>query len=148
MPRSVLLAAALALPFPLAAQTGSGGAVEALTDPAAITDAAASAAQTLEKSAKGHLLVAEMLGSEIAGPSGDTLGTLENLVVIPGGKIVAAIVKPKQGDPIALPYQALKVSAAASAGKKTGLTLPIELEKARGMSALQDLTAAVLGDGG
>ncbi|HUF56308.1 MAG TPA: hypothetical protein VMM55_07075 [Thermohalobaculum sp.] len=140
---ALMLAAALALPLPAAGMEPLQG----LADPDAVADLAANAAGVVTEKAKDTLLVREMLGREITGPGGETVGTLGNLVVVPGGRIAAIVVLPGSGDPLVLPYQALKLSAAASAGEAVGLSLPMDLEEARGLGPVQDLTAAVLGDG-
>ncbi len=156
MPRRPLAALALALiaaPLPLTAQTGGnagggsgGGMVEALTDPSAISDAATKAADELAGKAKDSLLASEMIGREVTGPGGDSLGTVQDLVVIPGGQVMAILVKPKGGgEPVALPYRALKVSGAAKAADQMGLSLPVSLDEARGMQGMQALTKAVTG---
>ena len=141
---ALILAAALALPLPATAAEPLQG----IPDPQAIGDIAGDATKTLSEKARQKVLVRGMLGSEITGPGGGTIGTLDNLVIVPGGQVVAAIVKPEDGEPLALPYQALKVSAAASAGKAAGVSLPVGLEELRGMQSVKDLTAAALGKDG
>lgn len=149
-----LVLSLIALPLPLAAQSGGGsasGMVETLTDPAAIGDAASEAAELLGEKAKHKLLASEMIGRDVTGPGGDTIGTVEDLVVVPGGKVVAILVKPpggQSGKPVALPYQALKVSAAGKAAGKAGLSLPVGLDEARGIKGMQALTEAVTAEGG
>ena len=118
--------------------------VEALTDPTAISDAAASGLEALQDASADKVMVSAMMGRKVRGPGGETLGTLEDLVVIPGGKIVAILVRPDEGEPVALPYQALKVSGAASAAGEAGLSLPVGLDEARAMEGMQALTSAVL----
>jgi sporulation protein YlmC with PRC-barrel domain len=146
----MLVAAPLIAAQPLAAQTGMAqtGMTETLTDPAKIGDAAQKAADQLRGKAKGKLLASKMIGREVTGPGGGTVGTVEDLVVVPGGNVVAVLVKPSNGQPVALPYGALKVSAASSAADKMGLSLPVSLEEARGMQGMQALTEAVTGKGG
>ncbi len=137
-------------PLPLAAQSGSGqGMVETLTDPAKIGDAAQKAADQFGQKAKSKLLASKMLGQEVTGPGGGTVGTLQDLVVVPGGQVIAVLVKPSDGgQPVALPYQAMKVSAASSAAGKAGLSLPVSLEDARAIQGMQALTKAVTGGSG
>lgn len=131
----------------VAQQTGVAGMAESLTDPGRIGDAAQKAADQLAGKAKSKLLASAMIGREITGPGGDTVGTVEDLVVIPGGQVVAVLVKPGEGQPVALPYGALKVSAASSAAEGVGLSLPVGLEDARAMQGMQALTEAVTGAG-
>lgn len=142
--RPALLAALLALPVPAAAMEPLQG----LADPDAVADLAANAAAVVSEKARDTLLVRQMLGREITGPDGETVGTLGNLVMVPGGRVAAIIVLPASGEPVVLPYQALKLSAAAAADEAVGLSLPLDLEEARSLGPVQELTAAVLGDGG
>ncbi len=86
-----------------------------------------------------------MIGRKVTGPDGDELGEVEDLVVAPGGQVVAVLVKPDEGDRVALPYRALKVSGAASASEEMGLSLPIDLDEARAIDGMQALTDAVTG---
>lgn len=138
----------MAAPMPLAAETGAEEVVaEALTDSDAIGDAAQEAADRLDD-AKDRLLASEMIGRKVTGPDGDELGEVEDLVVAPGGQVVAVLVKPDEGDRVALPYRALKVSAAASASEEMGLSLPVDLDEARGIDGMQALTDAVTGEDG
>lgn len=149
MPRILapLALALIAAPLTLSAEVDE--AVEALTDPAAIGDAASQAADELASKAEDKVLASEMIGREITGPDGDTLGEVEDLVVVPGGKVMAVLVRPSDdGELVALPYQALKVSAAAEGGDELGLSLPVDLEEARAIDGMQALTEAATGEGG
>jgi hypothetical protein len=141
---AALAVALIAAPLPLAA---GAGMAETLTDPAKIGDAAAKAADRLAKKAKSKVLASKMIGRKVTGPGGGTVGTVEDLVVVPGGQVVAVLVKPGSGQPVALPYGALKVSAASSAADSLGLSLPVSLEEARAMQGMQALTKAVTGGG-
>lgn len=145
--RIKLLAAALLVSAPVEALSQASGLLDSLSDPSSITDAAVTAVDTMRSQASEHLLASNILGQEVTGPGGDTVGTIEDLVVVPGGKLVAVLIKPRDGEPIALPYQALKASAVASAGDSLGFSLPVSLEEARGMQSLQDLTSAIIGSG-
>ena len=141
--RPALVAAALLLPPSAPAMEPLQG----VADPDAVADLAGNAARTVTEQARDTLLVREMLGREITGPGGETVGTLGNLVIVPGGRVAAIVVLPTDGDPIVLPYQALKLSAAASTGDAVGLSLPMDLDEARALGPVQELTGAVL-DGG
>jgi sporulation protein YlmC with PRC-barrel domain len=127
----VLLAALHALP---AAAQGTGD----------IASAAGSAVDALASSAKDKLLVKDMLGAEVKGPDGKTIGTVENLVVLPGGRIVAAIVATDAKDTgrIPVPFSAVKI---ARAGGKLGFELPVGLSELKGMKEVQALAGAVPG---
>lgn len=130
MPRFALaafLAAALPATTPALAQDLASAASDALS---AVTDAA-----------EDTLLVGDIIGQDIAGPGGETLGTVENLVAIPGGRLVGIVVAPEDGDRLVLPYQMLKIDTAA---ETTGLSLPVTLADARAMEAVGKLTEAAL----
>ncbi len=104
--------------------------VETLTDASAIGDAASKAADELAKKGKASVLASEMIGREVTGPGGGALGTVQDLVVVPGGQVMAILVAPKGGGaPVALPYRALKVSGAAKAADQLGLSLPVSLAR-------------------
>lgn len=132
-----LLAAALIQDAPLPAEaaepTTSGG----------IASAAKSAAGALASAGKDKLLVKDMLGAEVTGPGGETIGTVENLAVIPGGRVVAALLSTRSKDTgrIAVPFSAVKISRGAG---KLGLGLPMSLSKLKSMDKVQALTKAVL----
>lgn len=126
-----LLAAVCALP---AAAQGTGD----------IASAAKSAADELASGAKDKLLVKDMLGADVTGPGGEKIGTVENLVVVPGGRVVAAIVATDAEDTgrIPVPFSVVKM---AQAGGKLGLELPVGLSKLQGMKEVQALAGAVPG---
>ena len=145
-PLSVALIAASMM---IAGTGAAQGTMEALTDPAKIGGAAQKAADQLKGNAKSKLLASQVIGRQITGPGGKTAGTVEDLVVVPGGQVVAILVNPSGGgQPVALPYGALKVSAASSAADEMGLSLPVGLDEVRGMQGMQALTEAVTGGGG
>lgn len=123
---------AFALAF-LAAPASAQDLPSSLDD---LTDASsiASAAQTLVEQAEDRILVRDMLGKEIKGSDGETIGTVENLAVVPGGRIVAAIVDTGQDSRIALPFAAVKLAGSASA-----LEVPVPASELTGMSALRSL---------
>ncbi|MDX1655464.1 MAG: PRC-barrel domain-containing protein [Candidatus Competibacteraceae bacterium] len=107
-----------------------------------LTAAAQEAVKTLASAAKDRILIRDIFSAEIKGPQGQTVGTVENLAVIPGGQIVAALVETAQGRTIAVPFKAVKVARAAG---KLALSLPVGLSELEGMEALQSLTGE-LGD--
>ena len=147
MLRSLVAGAILLMPVGALAQDGVIETAQSLTDASAVAESAMKTVETLSKNAAEHMLVKDMLGTEVTGPGGNVVGTVENLVVVPGGKVMAVIIKPKDGQPVALPYGALKVSTAASAANSIGLTLPISLDDLRGKEAVQKLTSTVLNSG-
>ena len=135
MIRSAILA--LTLPAVAAAQ----GAPE-LPDEIAGSEAMASAAQAILDAGVDAILVGDLIGAAIGGPGGEALGTVENLIAAPGGRLVAALTTLEDGTRIAVPYQALKVSGAAGAAKAT---LPMDADELRGMDELKDLAQSLGG---
>lgn len=131
MLRAALLALLLASPAPIAAHAQSLGD---------LAGAAESAAETLKSAAADKLLVADMLGAEVTGPGGEAIGTVENLAVVPGGKLVAAILTLENGERLPVPYQMVKVSRAQG---KLDIELPVTLEDLRGDEAVNALAAAL-----
>jgi sporulation protein YlmC with PRC-barrel domain len=112
--------------------------------PGDVTSAAKSAVETLTSAAQDKLLVKDMLGADVSGPDGKTIGTVENFVVIPGGRIVAAIIATDAKDTsrIPVPFSLVKVTRTAG---KLGLTLPVGLSELKGMKEIQTLAAAIPG---
>lgn len=76
-----------------------------------LSSAASEAVSMLKSAAKDRLLIADLLGSDVTGPSADKVGMVENLVAIPGGKIVAALIKPSDdGSTVPVRFAAVKIS--------------------------------------
>ncbi|WP_349371140.1 PRC-barrel domain-containing protein [Salinarimonas sp.] len=138
-PRAVL-STALALAFvgpPALAQQQSGAA--ATPTPMPRPDGMAEAATALRDAAENALLVRDLLGKEVADPSGGSVGTIANLAVIPGGRIVAAILETPDGTRVPVPFAAVKVAAKAST---VSLTKPLsELQAGDAYGALEDAAA-------
>jgi ribosomal 30S subunit maturation factor RimM len=130
------LLAALILP---AAAWGQG--ID-LPDEIAGSEAMAQAATTIAEAGADKVLIADLIGMEVAGPEGEPLGTIEDLAAIPGGRLVAALMTLEDGTPIAVPYAALKVTGARDALEAT---LPVAAEELSGMAELRDLAAALGG---
>lgn len=130
---ALILAAASLQTAPATAQT--------MTD---VTSAAKSAAKTLGSAAQDKLLVRDMLGAGVSGPNGKTVGTVDDLVAIPGGRIVAAIIATDAADMgrIPVPFSMVKVSRTAG---KLGFALPAELSELKNMKEIQALAAATPG---
>jgi len=101
-----------------------------------MASAAREAADTLAEAAKNRILIEDLFGTEITGPGGETIGTVDNLAVIPGGQIVAALVQTRDGQRIAVPFKAVKLSRAAG---KLAASLPVGLSELQGMEELQSL---------
>ena len=103
---------------------------------------ASDAVSALTEAGRDKLLIADLIGAKITDPSGEA-GTLTNLVAVPGGRIVAALVTPAGGgDPVVIPYQLVKIDAAADA---LGLSLPEPLADLAGRSGMAELGQAVGG---
>ena len=130
MLRAALVTLLLATPVPFAAHAQSLGD---------LAGAAKGAAEALKEAAADKLLVADMIGAEVTDPSGATVGTVENLVAVPGGKLVAAILK-VEGGRLPVPYEMVKVSRAQ---EKLGVTVPVSLEDLRGDEAVRALAEAL-----
>lgn len=98
-----------------------------------------SAASDLAGRVADHVMVADMIGRDVVGPDGAALGTLENLVVLPGGNLVAAVVALEDGTRVALPWDAAK------AGVKAGEPVEVPFTRAEidGQAALRDLSDAL-----
>jgi PRC-barrel domain len=107
---------------------------DSLTDASAI----ASAADTLAGAAQDKVLVADLIGQSLTGADGQTVGTVEDLAAIPGGRLVAAIVSTGDGTRIAVPYAALQMSSAAQ-----GLTATVPASELTGMSELRSLAQSL-----
>ena len=72
------------------------------------------------------------------------MGTVENFVVIPGGRIVAAIIATDAKDTGGIPVPFSLVTVTHTGGK-LGLTLPVGLSELKGMKEIQALAAAIPG---
>lgn len=114
------------------------------TDVADLSTAAKDAAETLSQAANDSLLVRDLLGATVTAPGGETSGTVEDLVVVPGGRIVAAIIKTGSDDAerIPVPFAAVKVTRSSSELK---LELPKSVEALNSDGSLDALAEAVPG---
>jgi len=121
---------------PALAQEGLLNAAADGMDAEGLASTAQEAADTLAQAAKNRILIRDLFGAEITGPEGEAIGTVQNLAVIPGGQIVAALVEMDDGTRIAVPFKAVKVSRAAG---KLSASLPVALSELEGMEALQSL---------
>ena len=129
----IRFALALALlPVPVVAQD--------LPSPGDLTSASsiASAAQTLAGQAGDRVLVRDLLGKELKGADGNTVGTVEDLAVIPGGRVIAAIVSTGEGSRIAVPFAAVKLAGSASE-----LQVSVPASELTGLTELQSLAQSL-----
>ena len=99
----------------------------------------ASAAQTLSGQVGDKLLIRDLLGKELTGSGGEVVGTVENLVAIPGGRLIAALVSTESGQ-IAVPFAAIKVVGAA---ESSGLEVPVPASELTGMAELRSLAESL-----
>lgn len=140
--RAIAAVLALALPlsaaFPVPAQPSLD-----LPDEIDGADALAEAAGAVIEEAKDAVLLADLIGREVTGPDGETLGTVEDLAAIPGGRLVAALIALEDGPRVAVPYQALKVSRGADAVEAA---LPVGADDLGDIPELEEL-ASELGGG-
>lgn len=112
-----------------------------------LSSASSDAVSALSDAAENKLLIADLIGADVSDPSGSTVGTVDDLVAIPGGRIVAALIKPSDGgDLVSVPFKAVKVSQTAD---KASAALPDTLGAMRDSSAVQELSDALgsLADG-
>ena len=136
--RAAPLTLAICLALPALAQDG----LPDLPDEIAGSEAMASAARAILEAGEDKFLLADLIGREVTGPDGAALGTVDNLAALPGGRLVAALMTLEDGTRIAVPYQALSLSAAAGTLEAT---LPMSADQLSDMDELKDL-AATLGE--
>ncbi|WP_299823268.1 PRC-barrel domain-containing protein [uncultured Jannaschia sp.] len=123
------------LPFACGSVAAQGIPVEI---PDNLTDAAsiASAAKSLSEIGMDKLLIKDLIGKKLTGGDGNTVGTIENFVVVPGGRVIAALISSDDGTTIAVPYAAIKVANAAGTASANVSVPATELQ---GMSELRSL---------
>ena len=145
-----LLALALAPALAPAPALAQSGAADAATDAASslasgdLGTAASSAAEAVRGAAEARLLIAGMIGAEVTGPNGEALGTIENLVAVPSGTLVAAILAVEGGERLPVPFELVKTTNRASgAADALGVELPIGLEELRADEAVTALADAL-----
>ena len=117
-----------------AAAQGNGGAGMVPSD---LAQTAGSAVDALRSAAEDKLLIGDVIGSDVSGPSGETIGTIRNLVAVPGGRLVAVVLELEGGDRIAAPYQLLKVSAASGSLQAA---MPVTADELTSMSAVEEMS--------
>lgn len=105
--------ATLACAFALAYASAGPVLAQDKTSPDDFAQTAGDAVATLRDAATEKVLIRDLLGQDVTGPSGRSLGTVENFAMIPGGRLVAIVLQLTDGDRVALPYQVLTVSTAA-----------------------------------
>lgn len=125
--RHPIFALAVALALAPSAPMAQDGAA-----PSDALGAVSDAATALREAATEKILVGDMHGQPLTGPSGEKVGTVRDLAVVPGGRLVAVVVELSDGERVALPYQTRAVSSAAEA---LDLSVPVDtreiLEDAR-----------------
>ncbi|NDV89278.1 hypothetical protein GTW51_21690 [Aurantimonas aggregata] len=112
--------------------------------PGDVASSANSAAQALTSAARDKLLVKDLLGASVKVPGGDTVGTVENLVVVPGGRVVAAIIATQSSETgrIPIPFASVKLSQASG---KISMMLPASVSELTGTKEVQKLRDLVPG---
>jgi sporulation protein YlmC with PRC-barrel domain len=85
------------------------------------------------------LLIADLLGREVVGPDGGSLGTVEDFVLIPGGNLVAALIARPDAPTIALPYEAVSAGVAVNGP----VEIPMTGAEIDGSEALARLSRAL-----
>ncbi len=131
---------ALALGLIVAAPAGAQQVPEAF-DVGSVSDLATMAGE-VRGLAEDRLLVRDMLGEPLLGGDGETVGTVEDFVVIPGGRLVAAMVETGDGTRIAVPFAAVKLGQAAAAGM---MQVPLDASDIRGSAELRSLAETLSG---
>lgn len=116
---------------PAAAADGVPDAVDEIGSASELGDAAEKAVNEAEDS----LLIKDLLGKEVKGVDGDTIGEIENFVVVPGGRIVAALVETDDGTMLALPMAALKLAATAD---DAGIEVPVPASEVVDLDKLKE----------
>ena len=102
--------------------------------------AAEAAAEALKGAAEARLLIADLIGAEVTGPGDGRLGTVDDLVAVPGGRIVAALLSVEGGGRLPVPFELVKVAEAADSA---GVSLPVTLEELRADEAVATLSKAL-----
>ena len=75
-------------------------------------DGIAEAASELGEKGEDALLLKDLLDQEIEGSDGETIGTVRDFVILPGGRLIAAIVDVDETR-IAIPFGAVKLAGSA-----------------------------------
>ncbi len=110
-----------------------------------VATATKDALSALESAGRERLLVGSLIGSDVSGPDGEVVGTVDDLVVIPGGRIVAALIQPRDGgDVVPVPYQLVKLSHGA---ETVSAFLPDDLASFAGGDLTKKLQDVVSGGG-
>jgi hypothetical protein len=99
---------------------------------------ATKALEELRGAAKERILLADMIGVRVTGPSGETLGTVRDLAAIPGGRIVAVVMEVPDGGRVAVPYQLVTVSQTADT---LGVSLPVGVEPLLKNAAVNEMSS-------
>ncbi|MGJ3264302.1 MAG: PRC-barrel domain-containing protein [Salinarimonas sp.] len=137
--RSPILSPCLAARLAAALVLAAGPALaQDVTSPEDVTGALSDATSALAEAGEDALLVRDLLGMELANPSGETAGTVRDFVVVPGGRLVAALVETPDGTRVPVPFAAIKL-ADKGATARAALGQPLEeLRAGDGYDALQD----------
>jgi len=99
--------------------------------------AATDALQSLRDAARDRVLVGDLMGAEVDGPSGEALGTVRNLAAIPGGRLVAVVIELPDGERVAVPWQLVSLSRTADA---VGLSVPVRADALLENQAVKEMS--------
>lgn len=132
-PHALAAPLVLALAAPAAAQDDPFVKMGDLTSATGIGQAA----EKIRNTAKDGMLVADLLGKELTGHDGHVLGTVKDFVVVPGGRLIAAVVETDDGQRIAVPFAAIKLEGLR------GQRLPVTAEELKSMTELSELGKAI-----
>ena len=121
------------------AQGAAKGAAKAAAS-GDLSSAATAAAEALKGAAEAKLLIADLIGADVTGPDDRKLGTVDDLVAVPGGRIVAAVLSVEGGERLPVPFGLVKVANAADA---SGVSLPVTLDELRADEAIRTLADAL-----
>ena len=105
-----------------------------------LSSAATGAAEALKGAAEAKLLIADLIGADVTGPDDRKLGTVDDLVAVPGGRIVAVVLSIEGGERLPVPFELVKVARAADAA---GVSLPVTLDELRADEAIRTLADAL-----
>jgi sporulation protein YlmC with PRC-barrel domain len=100
----------------------------------------AEAAKKLAKQAQDRFLIADLIGQELTGRDGKTVGTVQNFAVAPGGRILAAVVTRPDGTRIAVPFSAVKLAGTLAKPRIEAVLSAAEL---KGMAELEALAGSL-----
>lgn len=89
-----------------------------------------------------RVLVGNLIGAKVVGPSGDVIGAVRDVVALPDARIAALVLAPRDlRQPIFVPWEAVTFSRDENGGHRA--TVPEGLDGLRASKAVIDLTDAL-----